>query len=58
MYGLSLIVQRFIFKSESKIESRMFDFVGSLFERVKSLVKKFTNRVAGEDEMEEEQEEI
>jgi hypothetical protein len=58
MYGLSIIVQRFILKSETNIESRVYDFVDTIFERVKGLVNKFTGHEAKRAEREEEREEF
>lgn len=54
VYGLSIILQRFILKTEKKVEHKAYDFVDSIFERVKNMVNKFTSQDAKRDEREDE----
>ena len=54
VYGLSLILQRFILKTEKKVEHQAYDFIDSIFDRVKNLVNKFTNQDAKRSERHEE----
>jgi len=54
IYGLSIILQRFILKTEKKVEYKAYDFVDSIFERVKNMVNKFTSQDAKRDERNEE----
>ena len=41
-YGISLIIQRYILKTEKKIEKKIYDWVDTMFERVKHFMKHFT----------------
>jgi len=52
-YGLSLIIQRYILKTEKKLESKAYDFVDGIFDRVKNIVSKFTNHDAKRGERRE-----
>lgn len=52
-YGLSLILQRFILKTEKKVENNVYDFVDSIFDRVKNLVHKFSGSEARRSERKE-----
>lgn len=52
-YGLSLIVQRFILKTERKMENRAYDFVDSIFDRIKNFIHQFTNADAKRSERKE-----
>ncbi|MCX6292209.1 MAG: hypothetical protein NT126_10660 [Bacteroidetes bacterium] len=52
-YGISLFIQRFILKTEKKMENKVYDFMDSLFERVKSFVNKFTGADAKRSERNE-----
>ena len=49
-FGLSLILQRFVLKTEKKIEHKVYDFVDSIFERVKNIVHKFSSPEARQSE--------
>src|SRR5689334_6878102 len=42
-YGLSLIVQRYILKTEKKVENKLYSVIDSVFDRVKSFINKFTS---------------
>ena len=53
VYGISMMVQRFVLKTERKMENKAYDFVDSIFERVKNLVNKFTNADAKRGERKE-----
>lgn len=57
-YGLSLILQRFVLKTERKVENKIYDFVDSIFERVKSVVNKFTGSDAKRGERKEAKEDF
>ena len=57
-FGLSLILQRFVLKTEKKVEGKVYDFVDTIFERVKNLVNKFTNHDAKRSERREEKEDF
>ncbi len=48
--GLSLLVQRFILKTERKIEHKVYDFIDSLLDKVKSFMEKFTSPEAKRSE--------
>ncbi len=52
-YGLSLILQRFVLKTEKKVEGKVYDFVDTIFDRLKNLVNKFTNHDAKRSERQE-----
>lgn len=45
-YGLSLLFQRFVLKSEKKFEGKIYSFVDSIFERANSFMHKHTNSEA------------
>ncbi len=55
-YGLSLIIQRYILKTEKKVENKIYNVVDSVFDRVKSFVSKFTSAEAKRDERKQEAE--
>jgi len=57
-YGLSLIIQRYILKTEKKVENKIYNVVDSLFDRVKSIVNKFTSGEAKRSERREEKEDF
>ena len=57
-YGLSLIIQRYILKTEKKMENKVYDFVDGLFDRVKNIVSKFTNHDARRSERKEAKEDF
>ena len=52
-YALSLIAQRYIFKTESKIEERAYEFIDSVFEKIKMFMNKYTSHQAKQDERDE-----
>lgn len=41
--GLSLVLQRFIFKTETNLERKIYSWVDELFDKVKSIINKFSN---------------
>ena len=43
-YGLVLLLQRFVSKSEKKMEHKVAEFVDGLVERLKNIFEKFTNQ--------------
>jgi len=57
-YGLSLIVQRFILKTEKKVEEKAYDFVDGIFDRVKNVVNRFTNHEAKREQRKSEKEDF
>jgi hypothetical protein len=57
-YGISLIIQRFFLKTEKKMENKVYGFVDMLFEKVKSIVNKFTNQETRQSERREEKEDF
>ena len=57
MTGLGLVLQRVFFKSESTLENKVYDLVGSLFKKIDDLVRRFANRSeAGVNRIEKEEE--
>lgn len=54
-YGLSLLIQRFILKSERKMEDKVYDVVDTIFEKTKSFINRFTNAQARREERKAEQ---
>lgn len=52
-YALSLIAQSYILKTESKIEERAYEFVDSVFEKIKKFMNKFTSHEAKREERNE-----
>jgi cell division septum initiation protein DivIVA len=52
-YALSLIAQRYILKTESKIEERAYEFVDSVFEKIKKFMNKHTSHEAKREERNE-----
>lgn len=49
-YGLSVLFQRFILKTEKKLEHQVYEFVDTLIDRVKSFLEQFTNQEAKRSE--------
>ena len=41
-YGISLIIQRYILKTEKKIENKIYEWVDTMVERVKHFMNRFT----------------
>jgi hypothetical protein len=42
--GLSLLLQRYIFKTERKIESKLIDYLGQILEKIKQTIHSFTHK--------------
>jgi hypothetical protein len=54
--GLSLVLQRFIFKTETNLERKIYSWVDELFDKVKSIINKFSNTGAvGSERIEKEE---
>jgi len=53
VYGLSIILRRFVLKSEKKVENVAYDFLDNIFDRVKNLVNKFAGHEAKRGERNE-----
>jgi hypothetical protein len=49
-YGLSYLFQRFILKTERKMENRFYTIIDSVFEKIKSVLNKFSGAEAKRDE--------
>jgi hypothetical protein len=54
-YGISLIIQRFFLKTEKKFEKRIYDWVDTVFERIKHFMNHFTEPTARREERKEEE---
>lgn len=52
-FGLSLLLQRFVLKTEKKMENKVYDFIDALFDRIKNLVSKVTGAQAKRGERKE-----
>ena len=52
-FGISMLLQRFVLKTEKKMEHIIYDFVDSLINRIKKYMEKFTNPEAKRKEREE-----
>jgi hypothetical protein len=55
-YALSVIIQRFVLKTEKKIEDRAYDFIDGLFEKIRKFMDKFTSHEAKREHRKEENE--
>jgi len=54
--GLSLVLQRFIFKTETNLERKIYSWVDELFDKVKSIINKFSKTGAvGSERIEKEE---
>jgi len=54
--GLSLFLQRFIFKTEKSMERKIYHWLDELFDRVKSVINKFSHHGdVGSEKIEEEE---
>ena len=42
-YAISILIQRFVLKTEKKIEEKAYEFLDKIFERVKSFMGKHTS---------------
>lgn len=51
-YGVSLFFQRFILKTEKRMEKKIYDFMDTVFERINSFAHKHTNGEAQRKERE------
>lgn len=49
-YGLSVVLQRYVLKTERKMEKKVYEFVDSVIERVKAFIEKFTSHDAKRNE--------
>jgi len=53
-FGLSLFLQRFIFKTEKNVERKIYHWLDSLFDGVKSVINKFShNGEVGSEKIED-----
>lgn len=52
-FGLSMLLQRFVLKTEKKVEHLIYDFIDSLVNRIKHYTDKFTNPEAKRKERED-----
>ncbi|HRH64991.1 MAG TPA: hypothetical protein PLU53_01710 [Bacteroidia bacterium] len=41
-FGLSMVLQRFVFKTETSFERKIYGWVDELFDKVKSVINKFS----------------
>ncbi len=55
-YGISLFIQRFILKSERKMEDKVYNVVDGLFDRIKGFMGNFTSSQARREQRREENE--
>jgi len=54
--GLSLVLQRFIFKTETNLERKIYSWVDELFDKAKSIINKFSKTGAvGSERIEKEE---
>jgi hypothetical protein len=56
MYGISMLIQKFVFKTEKKIEGRIYDFLDRIFDKIKSFTGKHTSQDAKREQRREERE--
>ena len=54
-YGLSILIQRFILKSERRMEDQVYNLVDRIFEKTKSFIGRFASAQARREERKEEQ---
>ncbi|MBK8846214.1 MAG: hypothetical protein IPO27_06450 [Bacteroidetes bacterium] len=52
-YGISLLLQRFVLKTERKVEDKIYHLVDSVFERLQSFLQKHTHAEAKRKERED-----
>lgn len=52
-FAISLILQRFVLKSESKLEEKVYVFLDNIFEKIKSFLGKHTSYEAKREERKE-----
>jgi hypothetical protein len=55
-YGISVILQRFILKTEKKFEKKIYDWVDNVFDRIKHFMNRFTEPSARREERKVEEE--
>jgi hypothetical protein len=48
--GLSVLFQRFVLKTEKKVEGKIYDVVDAVFDRIKTFVSKFASQDAKREE--------
>ena len=53
-YGISLLIQRYILKTEKKIEHKIYEWVDTLFVRIKDFMNRHTDSSARREAREEE----
>ncbi|MFN8143744.1 MAG: hypothetical protein U0073_04940 [Bacteroidia bacterium] len=41
--GLSLVLQRFVFKTEKNVERKIYSWIDELFDKIKNLLNKFSS---------------
>jgi hypothetical protein len=56
-YALSIIIQRFVLKTERKIEDRTYEFLDNVFERIKRFMGKHTSTDAKREQRKEDKNE-
>jgi hypothetical protein len=56
LYGLSLLFQRFILKTEKKAEDAVYGLVDVLFEKIQEFISKHTSHQARREERKDEKE--
>ena len=52
-FGMSMLLQRFVLKTEKKVEHLIYEFIDSLVNRIKHYTDKFTNPEARRQERED-----
>jgi hypothetical protein len=53
-YGISLLIQRFVLKTEKKIEHKIYEWVDTLFIRIKDFMNRHTDSSSRREERHEE----
>lgn len=52
--GLSLVLQRFVFKTEKNVERKIYSWIDELFDKIKNLLNKFSSMSStGSEKIEE-----
>ncbi len=57
-YGISYIIQRFILKTERKMENKIYSVIDSVFNRLKSMLNRFSGAEAKRAERQAEKEDF
>ena len=52
-YGISLLIQRYILKAEKKIEHKMYEWVDTIFIKIKDFMNRHTDSSARREERKE-----